>query len=497
MQRNAVTQVASGNYSALVGGKNNTTGGATSSVVGGEGNDNAGVRSSIVGGLSNAIDSTNPNSVILGGNGNQMTGLGGTNTIVSAKDSTCATGYYNFIVGRDGHSGGFSGCKVLADSSATPITAKANYEFAVQADNIRLDVGTPAVGDVLTCDHVDGSSQWAAGNGTVQGTGITTLNIVATDEGAFASTTVRGENSVDLQTNRSAVTQVAAGTDSVIIGGQNNEAAGNSSTILGGDGNVTSAFGSLAAGKNATASHNGARVFSDSSATAIASKAAQEFCVQADNIRLDVGTPAVGQVLTCNHVDGSSNWADPAAAPSVTGTASFTNSTNNISLTGIGDLGGTTEVGDVIQVSGSTGNNKLYTVSTRTDANNIIVNEEHAGLTAVTAEEGNKALATENTGTQTITLYSKAKTAPLGIGQGWVDTSASRAMTTTYTNSTGRSIWVNIRASGNGAQGLYVDNLIVSRGMESYDSTNAIIIQPDSEYYYTGGASFDLWTELR
>ena len=289
---------------------------------------------------------------------------------------------------------------------------------------------------------------------------------------------------------------VTAG-NSASLGGQRNTIGGANSVALGATDGITSATDTLIAGGDATASHEGARVFGDNTATPIASIAANEFAIQGSALRLVDGNQGAGKVLTSD-ANGSGNWAfQDGVGESVTGTATFTNSTNNISLAGIGDLGGTTEVGDVIQVSGSTGNNKLYTVEVRTDANNVIVNQAHVGVTPVAAEEGNKALATENTGTQTITLYSKAKTAPLGIGQGWVDASASRALTTTYTNSTGRSIWVNIRSEGNGVQGLYVDNLLVSKGMETYDQTNAIIIQPDSEYYYTGGTSLNLWTELR
>jgi hypothetical protein len=161
-ERSAADQVASGDSSALVGGKNNTASGSLSSVLGGESNASGGVRTSIIGGLSNSINATNPNAVILGGNGNQMTGVGGTNTILSAKDSTCTAGFYNLVVGQQAHDGGFSGCKIFADSTTTPFTAKAAQEFAVQAGNIRLEVGTPAVGDVLTCNHVDGSSGWAS-----------------------------------------------------------------------------------------------------------------------------------------------------------------------------------------------------------------------------------------------------------------------------------------------------------------------------------------------
>ena len=191
---------------------------------------------------------------------------------------------------------------------------------------------------------------------------------------------------------------------------------------------------------------------------------------------------AVGATGPNGNIDG--------VGDSVTGTANFTNSDNNINLTGIGNLGGLTEAGDVIQVTGSTGNNKLYTVEFRTDANNIIVNEAHAaddswdtvpyseldeviesgrtyrcliahtgavfatdlaaGRWLLVEYEGYKRLAAENTGTQTITLVCKAKNAPLGYGQGWVGVGVNRGNGTfgvITTNSTGRSISVAVSVS--------------------------------------------------
>jgi len=193
--------------------------------------------------------------------------------------------------------------------------------------------------------------------------------------------------------------------------------------------------------------------------------------------------------------------------PSVTGTASFTNSTNNINLTGIGDLGGTIEDGDVIQVTGSTLNNKLFTVDTRTDANNIIVNEDHKGITA-TSDEGNKALATENTGTQVITLYNKAKNCSADLGRGWVDLAvgADRVKGTIYTNTTGRGLMINTRAEITNTNAIvlsvYVDGVEVcnwngrSSGGTTFGGTSVFV--PDGSTYEVDGINaIDYWTELR
>lgn len=68
------------------------------------------------------------------------------------------------------------------------------------------------------------------------------------------------------------------------------------------------------------------------------------------------------------------------SAPSITGSATFTNSTNNVSLTGIGDIAGL-EVGDVYKVTGSASNDKEFTVEVITDSNNVIFNQSHAGGT--------------------------------------------------------------------------------------------------------------------
>ena len=124
-----------------------------------------------------------------------------------------------------------------------------------------------------------------------------------------------------------------------------------------------------------------------------------------------------------------------------TGNATFTATTNNINLTGIG-VG--VEIGDVIKISGATDskNNSEFTIEVITDANNIIVNQAHAGKGTT------KNLATRSSDSGvTVKLLAKWYNASEGLGQGWVDVSTSRATAITYQNNTNRKIKADINVS--------------------------------------------------
>jgi hypothetical protein len=95
-------------------------------------------------------------------------------------------------------------------------------------DNLRLD------GNTLSATNTNGSLIIAP-NGTGALVGSSTGN-------------PRGNNAVDLQNSRSAVTQVASGTNSVIGGGQSNTSSGVSSTVGGGAYNTSSGFISTVGG---------------------------------------------------------------------------------------------------------------------------------------------------------------------------------------------------------------------------------------------------------
>jgi len=123
--------------------------------------------------------------------------------------------------------------------------------------------------------------------------------------------------------------------------------------------------------------------------------------------------------------------------PKISGATIFTNSTNNINLLNIGDRG--LEIGDVVTVTGSSSNNKDFTVEVITDANNIIVNQAHADGTTT------KSLVDE-TVSATVTLFARAGKAEIGAGQGWVNVTSSRSVGSVATNNTGRSFQLGISA---------------------------------------------------
>lgn len=95
-----------------------------------------------------------------------------------------------------------------------------------------------------------------------------------------------------------------------------------------------------------------------------------------------------------------------------TGTATFTSTTNNINLTGIG-VG--LEIGDVIQISGAedTKNNSEFTIEVITDADNIIVNQAHSNK----GTSKNVVTRVSDTGV-TVKLLAKWYNAPIGLGRG-------------------------------------------------------------------------------
>jgi hypothetical protein len=180
----------------------------------------------------------------------------------------------------------------------------------------------------------------------------------------------------------------------------------------------------------------------------------------------------------------------------VTGTATFANSTNNINLTNIGSIAGL-EVGDVIKVSGSVGNNSEFTVEVITDANNVIVNQAHAGGSTT------KSFATEtSTAGVTVQLLVKWYSAGIGVGQGVVNVISGRSVGTLYTNATNRTISISARLTEPGDNhNLFIDGNLVSRfdNTTSVASTLFAILPKGSTYQIDAltGTGPVAWWELR
>lgn len=123
-----------------------------------------------------------------------------------------------------------------------------------------------------------------------------------------------------------------------------------------------------------------------------------------------------------------------------------------------------------------------------------------ASLVGVQDSDGNF------TGTTVETVLSELYGLLLGVGQTWQDVSSSRAINTTYTNSTGKPIQANVSITAANA---------ASAALQVYDGTNwltaatssgnigrqsgSIIIPPNGQYRVSasGGGGFIAWLELR
>jgi hypothetical protein len=93
-------------------------------------------------------------------------------------------------------------------------------------------------------------------------------------------------------------------------------------------------------------------------------------------------------------------------------------------------------------------------------------------------------------------------TAPLGVGQTWTNVTASRATGVTYTNSTGRPIFLTANYVGVGQMQVIINAvLIYSNGNSTgYNNVNCIIVPAGATYQVataSGGQSLSLWFELR
>lgn len=103
---------------------------------------------------------------------------------------------------------------------------------------------------------------------------------------------------------------------------------------------------------------------------------------------------------------------------------------------------------------------------------------------------------------QSVKAYADAGDAlQIGVGQTWQDVSASRAINTSYQNSTGKPIMVAISTTGSNADtfDVSVDNSVwvqVASLGGSNPKQQAFIIVPSGHYYRCGGV-FSIWVELR
>lgn len=93
-------------------------------------------------------------------------------------------------------------------------------------------------------------------------------------------------------------------------------------------------------------------------------------------------------------------------------------------------------------------------------------------------------------------------TAPtqIGVGQAWVDVTASRAFGTTYTNSTTKPIQVYIHCSGSGVNTITIGGVLIGSFQANASSVNSnasFIVPVGATYLVSTGATLARWSELR
>lgn len=87
----------------------------------------------------------------------------------------------------------------------------------------------------------------------------------------------------------------------------------------------------------------------------------------------------------------------------------------------------------------------------------------------------------------------------VGQNQTWQNVTASRAASTTYTNTTGRPIMVSISTnSGSGATStLTVGGVVVCQGVNANTTQLTAIVPAGATYSHTNTYGFSIWAELR
>jgi len=102
--------------------------------------------------------------------------------------------------------------------------------------------------------------------------------------------------------------------------------------------------------------------------------------------------------------------------------------------------------------------------------------------------------------------FSTGSITSVGVGQTWTDMTVSRAYGTTYTNSTGRAIFVSAYISLNTGtpQGdFYIDGNLIASDLRyapttrQWISTMGGIVLNGSTYLINGGGTLNKWWELR
>jgi hypothetical protein len=196
--------------------------------------------------------------------------------------------------------------------------------------------------------------------------------------------------------------------------------------------------------------------------------------------QLDATAGASGQALVSAGGSNTPTW-------STLGTMAAQNSTT-VAITG----GTITGITDLAVADGGTGASTL-------SANAVLLGNGTSALQTVAPSTSGNVLTSNGT-----TWTSAAAPVSLGIGQTWQDVTGSRAVGTTYTNSTGNPIFLAISGnSGNGTGTFSINGSIIAQVGESspfagQSGINFNIVIPNGNTYLANGDwNVTYWWELR
>lgn len=152
----------------------------------------------------------------------------------------------NIVLSAGGNDITWNGTRFVTDTESVAYLSDIPSNITTQGNTFNGASQLVQLDSSTRLPAVDGSQLT---NLPVQGGTIQNVNesIQPTDEGVLAGN-ARAQNSVDLQTSRNDASQVASGTFSSLLGGNNNTASGSFSTTVAGTENVASGSGSATLG---------------------------------------------------------------------------------------------------------------------------------------------------------------------------------------------------------------------------------------------------------
>ena len=179
--------------------------------------------------------------------------------------------------------------------------------------------------------------------------------------------------------------------------------------------------------------------------------------------------------------------------------SALTNAQANVNITG-GTIDGVTVTDsditggtiselttDIVVADGGTGRSTLT-------ANSLLVGNGVDPVTFIAPGTAGNVLVSDGE------VWESVVPAIFGVGQTWQDVKASRVKGTTYTNSTGKPIMVNIEPESNGnaltltVGGVTVAHMNTDPGASA---TMSVVVPNGTTYVVTGNENIALWAELR